>query len=72
MLKASAGERLRYALIAKFAKRKNRISGRTGSGNPDFLAWLDSLGQAGSNGTPTIPVSALEVNKKCEITGYSA
>ena len=46
-----------------------RFSGRTGSGNPDFLAWLDSLGQAGSNGTPTIPVSALEVN---EITGYSA
>ena len=33
-------------------------SGRTGSGNPDFLVPLDSLGQARSVGAKTMSVSA--------------
>ena len=40
-------------------KRKNRISGQTGSGNLDLWAFLESSGQVRSVGTPTIPVSAL-------------
>ena len=36
-----------------------RFSGRTGSGNPDLWAFLESLGQARSVGTHTIPVGAL-------------
>ena len=36
-----------------------RFSGRTGSGNPDLWAFLESLGQARSVGTHIIPVGSL-------------
>ena len=36
-----------------------RFSGRTGSGNPDLWAFLESLGQARSMGTHIIPVGSL-------------
>ena len=36
-----------------------RFFGRTGSGNPDLWAFLESLGQARSVGTHIIPVGSL-------------